>query len=34
VLAAHDPGEKLTLDIARGQQQLSVSLTLGELPAS
>jgi len=34
VLAAADPGEKLTLEITRGQQQLSVPLTLGELPAS
>jgi S1-C subfamily serine protease len=34
VLAAADPGEKLTLEIVRGQQQLSVPLTLGELPAS
>jgi putative serine protease PepD len=34
VLAAADPGDHLTLDITRGTQELSVSLTLGELPAS
>jgi len=34
VLAAAHPGEKLTLEIDRAQQQLSVPLTLGELPAS
>jgi S1-C subfamily serine protease len=33
-LAAADPGEKLTLEIIRGQQQLTVALTLGELPAT
>jgi S1-C subfamily serine protease len=34
VLAAAHPGEKLTLDIIRGQQDLSIPLTLGELPAT
>jgi len=34
VLAGARPGEKLTLEIDRAQQQLSVPLTLGELPAS
>jgi S1-C subfamily serine protease len=34
VLAAADPGEKLTVAITRAGQQLSVSLTLGELPGN
>jgi S1-C subfamily serine protease len=34
VLAAADPGEKLTLEITRAGQQLTVPLTLGELPGN
>ncbi|HEX3715391.1 MAG TPA: trypsin-like peptidase domain-containing protein [Trebonia sp.] len=33
VLAAARPGDNLTLTVVRGEQQLSVRLTLGELPA-
>jgi hypothetical protein len=32
VVAAADPGEQLTLTVARGAQELTVKLTLGELP--
>jgi S1-C subfamily serine protease len=34
VLAAAHPGDHLTLEIARGTGQLTVSLTLGELPGN
>src|ERR1700722_5831498 len=34
VLAAAHPGDRLTLEIARGTGQLTVSLTLGELPGN
>jgi len=34
VLAAAHPGDHLTLDITRGNQDLTVNLALGELPAS
>jgi S1-C subfamily serine protease len=34
VLAAAHPGEQLALDVLRGTQELTVQLTLGELPAS
>jgi S1-C subfamily serine protease len=34
VLAAAHPGEQLTLSVTRGAQELTVKLTLGELPAS
>jgi S1-C subfamily serine protease len=34
VLAAADPGDQLTLSVERGGQELTVKLTLGELPAS
>jgi S1-C subfamily serine protease len=34
VLAAADPGEQVTLSIARGAQELTVKLTLGELPGN
>jgi len=33
-LAAQRPGDKVTLAVTRGPQQLSVPLTLGELPAA
>jgi S1-C subfamily serine protease len=33
-LAAAHPGDNLTLDVTRGTQELTVTLTLGELPAS
>jgi len=34
VLAAAHPGEQLALDVLRGTQELTIHLTLGELPAS
>ncbi|MGH3245730.1 MAG: S1C family serine protease, partial [Trebonia sp.] len=34
VLAAAQPGDELTLSVTRGTQDLSVKLTLGELPGS
>ncbi|HEX4398167.1 MAG TPA: trypsin-like peptidase domain-containing protein [Trebonia sp.] len=34
VLAAAHPGDQLTLSVERGGQELTVKLTLGELPAS
>jgi S1-C subfamily serine protease len=34
VLAAAHPGEQLTLSVTRGAQELTVKLTLGELPAN
>jgi len=34
VLAAAHPGDQLTLSVQRGTQELTVQLTLGELPAS
>jgi len=34
VLAAADPGDQLTLSVERGGQELTVKLTLGELPGS
>jgi S1-C subfamily serine protease len=34
VLAAAGPGDAVTLDVTRGTQELTVRLTLGELPAS
>jgi S1-C subfamily serine protease len=34
VLAAAHPGEKLTLEVIRDQQELTIPLTLGELPAT
>ena len=34
VLAAADPGDQITLTAVRGTQELTVKLTLGELPAS
>ena len=34
VLATADPGDQLTLSVERGGQELTVKLTLGELPAS
>jgi S1-C subfamily serine protease len=34
VLAAARPGDQVTLSVVRGEQQLSMRLTLGELPAT
>ena len=34
VLAAAEPGDQVTLSVARAGQELSVKITLGELPAS
>ena len=34
VLAAADPADKVTLTAVRGTQELTVKLTLGELPPS
>ncbi len=34
VLAAADPGEQVTLSVTRGAQELTVKLTLGELPGN
>ncbi len=34
VLAAVDPGDQLTLSVVRGGQELTVKLTLGELPGN
>jgi S1-C subfamily serine protease len=34
VLAAAHPGDQLTLSVTRGTQELTVHLTLGELPAA
>ena len=34
ILAAAHPGEQITLSITRGAQELTVQLTLGELPGN
>ena len=34
VLAAADPGDQITLTVIRATQELTVKLTLGELPGS
>jgi putative serine protease PepD len=34
VLAAADPGDQITLSVVRGAQELTVKLTLGELPGN